>query len=227
MRLKLTPRKAINRLPLVGLLGDEAGVGAAGGVGGAEIGEPFRAGTLATVRAVVAMGGAGKEMDDRFEAAPEIDRFQDWVHQVRSRAVVGILRVGVVECMLPGRLQHVDVLEEGDDGANLCTGHMRPLVNLVRVDVNQDKQPQLPTEVAEPSRPAQNHHPKQQEVPRALPPVILREEPRVVVVNNVWLDHQRADYGSFLGAVGVFQPMDEASHKISQHDDAQRLENDL
>ena len=73
MRLKLTPRKAINRLPLVGLLGDEAGVGAAYGVGGAEIGEPCWAGTLATVRGVEAMGGAGEEMDGRFEVPPKIN----------------------------------------------------------------------------------------------------------------------------------------------------------
>jgi len=64
--------------------------------------------------------------------------------------------------MLPRRLQHVDVLEEGNDWADLCAGHVRPFVNLVRVDVNHDEERQLPAKVAEPRRPADNHHPKQQ-----------------------------------------------------------------
>ena len=55
-------------------------MGAAYGVGGAEIGEPCWAGTLATVGGVEAVGGSGKEMDARFEVAPEVDQFQDRVH---------------------------------------------------------------------------------------------------------------------------------------------------
>jgi len=45
-------------------------------------------------------------------------------------------------------------------------------------------------------------------------------------MNHVRLDHQRSEEGGFFGTVGVFEPMDEAGHKISQHDDAERLEND-
>ena len=46
-------------------------------------------------------------------------------------------------------------------------------------------------------------------------------------MNDVRLYHQGADYRGGLGAVSVFEPMDEARYEISQQDDAERLEDGL
>ena len=47
------------------------------------------------------------------------------------------------------------------------------------------------------------------------------------MVDDVWLDHERAEHGGVLGAVGVFQPMEDPGQEISQQDDAEGLEQDL
>ena len=48
-----------------------------------------------------------------------------------------------------------------------------------------------------------------------------------MMVDDIWPNHQRTEHGGILGAVGVFQPMEDPGQKIGEQDDAEGLEEDL
>ena len=188
--------------------------------------DPGRCGAFTAVGGVLPVGRPSERFDDGLEFRPESDEFQGRVKEVGDRAVVGVLRVRVVQRVLPRSLQDPAVLEERDNSAVLGARLVRPFMNLVRVDAQEHEEPDLPGEHARPSGYSDQQCTDQQEVPGALPPGQFSEEARVVVVDDVRPDYQRAEYRGVLGAVGVFQPMKDAGQEISQQDDAEGLEQD-
>ena len=80
------------------------------------------------------MGRARDGFDDGFEFRPEPDEFEGRVHQVGERAVERVLRVRVVQRVLPGSLENPAVLEERDDWSVLGARLVRPFMDLVRID---------------------------------------------------------------------------------------------
>ena len=88
-------------------------------------------------------------------------------------------------------------------------------MNLIGVDAQENEEPDMPGEHAGPGSAADDERTNEEEVPGALPPGQLGEEARIVVMDDVGPDGQRADDWGILGAVGVLQPMDEAGQEIS------------
>ena len=97
-------------------------------------------------------------------------------------------------------------------------------MDLVGVDADQHEEPDLPGQHIAPGRHADDRRPDEQQVPRAAPPVELGEVPRVVVVDDVRLDEVGAHDRGVLGAVGVFEPMDDAGHEVGEEDGADGLQ---
>lgn len=128
-----------------------------------------------------------------------------------------------MERVVARRLEHAEVLEEGNDGAIFGAGAVGPFVDLVGVDADRDEEPELPREDAEPRGGTDEGGTDEDEIPRALPPRKPREETRVVMVHDIRANEVRADDRSFDSAIGVFEPVDDAGEKIGEHDEAEDL----
>lgn len=120
-------------------------------------------------------------------------------------------------------LEDADVLEERNYRAVFRARAVRPFVNLVGVDANEDEEPKLPREDTAPPCGAEDRAAEEDEIPRTLPPREAREETGVVVVDDVGANKERADDGGMLGAVGVFEPVDDAGEEVGEGDEADDL----
>lgn len=107
-------------------------------------GEPVGPRALAAHGGIVTMCGTGEMFDDVFEVIPKLNALEHAIHIIRDRAVIRVLRIGMVEPVMPGCLQNAPVLEERDEPPVFFAGAVRHLMNLVRVDADRDKKDQLP-----------------------------------------------------------------------------------
>lgn len=173
---------------------------------------------------VGAMRGAGEFGDDGFEAGPEIDAFEERVHEIGDGAVIGVLWVGVVESVVARGLEEVPVLELGDEPAVFGAGAVRPLVDFVGVDAEDGEPDELPAEEAAGPSAEEQEGAGEEQVAGTLPPGEAREVAREVVVHDVGADEERADDGCVLGEVGVFGPVHEAGDEVGQRGDEDDLQ---
>ena len=194
-----------------------------GGRGTAELGDPGGDWALAAIGGIGPVGGAGERFDYCLHLRPEADKFQQRVHHISDRAIVGVLGVRMVQAMLARRLEQMDVLEERDDATVLGPRLVGPLVDLVGVGADGDEQPDMPGEHASPGGGPDEDDAEEHEVPGALPPIEFREMPRIVMVDDIGTDHQRANQRRGFRAVSILQPMDEAGDEVSEHDDPDGL----
>ena len=168
----------------------------------------------------------GQPFDGGLQPMPEADGFEHRVHEVRHRAVVGVLRVGVVQRVLPRTQEDPAILQAGHEGTDLGARLVRPFVHLVGVDADDHEEPDLPRQRVQPGRPAEDRGSDEQEVPGALPPAEPGEVPGMVVVDDIRLDQQRADQRGFLGPISVLQPVNQTRDEVGQQDDAEGLQGD-
>ena len=81
---------------------------------------------------------------DPLKEAPEVHAVEERVEVVRHDAVVRVLPVPVVVRVVGRRLEHAVALQGRDEPAVLGPGAVRPLVELVGVDADQDDEPGHP-----------------------------------------------------------------------------------
>jgi len=130
------------------------------------------------------MGRAGERFDDGFELRPEADEFQGRIQQVGERAVERVLRIRVVQRVLARRLENPAILEKRDERADLGARHVRPFMDLVRVDAENREEPDVPGEHVGPGGAADDQGAEEQQVPGALPPGQFGEEAGVMMVDG-------------------------------------------
>lgn len=68
---------------------------------------PAPARALAADGGVVPMRGPGEAFDEGLDVRPKIQALEDGVHLIRDRAIIGVLRIGVLEPVL------ARILEDG------------------------------------------------------------------------------------------------------------------
>src|SRR5215471_13474177 len=123
---------------------------------------------------------------------------------------MALLRIGVMQRVMAWGLDQVDTLEQGNDGAVFSRRAVRPFVDLIRVDPEDDHQPDPPGEHATHPSHGQNRQSKAQQQPRTLKPSMTREIARVMVMQNIWLCDEPAGNGPVLVAIRVLEPVEEA-----------------
>jgi len=95
------------------------------------------------------MADTSDSFNHTFQPRPKIHALEQRVHEIRDGAVEGIFRIAVMYAVVAGRLEDTPVLELRDQPAVFGASAVRPFVNLVRVDADDDKQPELPREQTE------------------------------------------------------------------------------
>lgn len=195
-----------------------------GGGSGTEFAQPHRSGAMTADGGVDPMRDTGEAGNDGFEAGPEGDTLEDGIHEIRDWAVVGVLRISVVEAVVLGGLEDVPVLEEGNETAVFLAGAVGPLVDFIGIDAEGDEEAELPAEEAERPGGEEEQCAHEHEVARAVPPRQMGEEAGVVVVDDVGSDEEGPDEGRIFREVGVFSPVDDAGDKVGDGGDEDDLE---
>ena len=118
--------------------------------------------------------------------------------------------------MMLRRLQQPDVLQEGDEPAVFLPGAVRPFVDFVGVRADNNKQPYVPRQQIQAPRDQNDGGRKEREVPGALPPSVPRHVAGQVMVDDIRLTHERPDQWRVFPHIGVFRPMNNPCHEVSQ-----------
>src|SRR5262245_10317921 len=138
---------------------------------------------------------------------------------------MAVLRIGVMTRMMARRLDQADTLEQGNYGTVFYRCPVRPFVDLVGVDSQEDDQPDLPGEqTAEPSH-RQYPQSKTQQQPRTLKPSVTREIARVVVMQDVWFCDKPASNRPVLVAIGILEPVKQARKEVGHQHHSDELNN--
>ena len=180
--------------------------------------QPVRAGAVTTHGGVRTPLQAGRPRERPFQSVPETDAIQNRIQHVGHRAIVAVFGIGMMPGMMTRRLQNADILKERDNRSVFPGRAVRPFVELIGIGGQDGKQPDLPCQHAAQPREDDEQRGEKAQVPRALPPVELGHETRVMVMDNIWPGDVPANQRRVLAHIRVFKPMDESGDKFRGKD---------
>jgi len=93
-----------------------------------------------------------------FQSTPETDTVERRIQHIGDGAIMAVLGVSMMQRVMFGVLQQLDVLQKGDDGAVLFAGAMLPFMELIRIGGQKRKHPGLPAQQAHRPRAKEQEH---------------------------------------------------------------------
>jgi hypothetical protein len=100
-----------------------------------------------------------------FQATPETDSVQNRIQQIAYDAIATVLGPGVMNGVVPWRLQEANILKPGNDCSLLAASAMCTFVDLVGIRAERGEQTDMPAEKFKPPRHEQQQQGHAEQVP--------------------------------------------------------------